>query len=241
MKLKLAAVALLASTAIASAADLPARTYTKAPITPVAQVYNWTGFYLGAFGGYGFGGKLKGDNTDFDNDGIDDVTSISGVKGGFGGGTIGYNWQAPGSRIVWGFEVDAAGASLKQNFADVDSTFSYKVNAFGTVTGRVGFAVDNMLIYAKGGYAWASTKFSASDGPESFTSSKTHSGYAVGAGLEYAFLPSWSAKAEYLYADYGKATYGPSPDGDTGRVGLTNHTVKVGINYHFNSPVVARY
>jgi len=45
---------------------------------------------------------------------------------------------------------------------------------------------------------------------------------------------NWSTKVEYLYADYGKATYGPAPDGDTGRIGLSNHTVKFGINYHFN-------
>ena len=72
----------------ASAADLAARPYTKAPA--MAPGVNWSGFYAGVMGGYAWGD----------------------VKGGFGGGTIGYNWQAPGSMWVWGLEADAAGASL---------------------------------------------------------------------------------------------------------------------------------
>ena len=99
-QLLLAGVALSVATA-ASAADMQARPYTKAPPAIVSPAYNWSGFYVGAMGGYGWG-------TDAGS-------------GGFGGGTVGYNWQFPGSQFVFGVEVDAAGASIKDSFTeDVD-------------------------------------------------------------------------------------------------------------------------
>ncbi len=91
-RLLLASAAFLSLMTAASAADLAARPYTKAP--PLSPAYNWSGFYIGAMGGYAFD---------------------SGNGGGFGGGTIGYNWQAPGSQFVFGIEVDAAGASIKDS------------------------------------------------------------------------------------------------------------------------------
>ena len=138
----------------ASAADLGARPYTKAP--PLSPAYNWSGFYIGAMGGYAF---------DSDN------------GGGFGGGTIGYNWQAPGSQF-----------------------------ALGSVTGRVGVAADAVLFYAKGGYAWANNELSAS-GIVNGSDSHVHSGYTVGGGIEYMFAPNWSAKAEYMFTHLGSENY----------------------------------
>ena len=97
-RLLLAGVALSVATA-ASAADMQARPYTKAPPALVSPAYNWSGFYIGAMGGYGWGSGDAG-------------------SGGFGGGTIGYNWQFPGSQFVFGVEVDAAGASIKDSFTE---------------------------------------------------------------------------------------------------------------------------
>src|SRR6187401_2872045 len=91
-RLLLASAAFLSLMTAASAADLAARPYTKAP--PLSPAYNWSGFYVGVMGGYAWD---------------------SGNGGGFGGGTIGYNWQAPGSQFVFGIEVDAAGASIKDS------------------------------------------------------------------------------------------------------------------------------
>lgn len=232
MKLKHIAAAFLMGTTAASAADLPAGTYTKAPAMVPAGI-NWTGFYAGVFGGYGWGGKFRNNDTDD----VDDIeqASASDLKGGFGGGTIGYNWQAAGSMLVWGLEADVAGSGISLNFVDPDDgdTARYRINAFGSVTGRVGVAFDAALLYLKGGYAWTNNKLTATDGADTFSSSATHSGYTIGGGLEYMFMPAWSAKAEYMFADYGNATYGPAPDGEYGRVGMTTHTVKAGINYHF--------
>src|SRR5207253_6802279 len=169
----------------ASAADMQARPYTKAPPAAVVAAYNWSGFYIGAMGGFGWG---SGDSD---------------ASGGFGGGTVGYNWQLPGSQFVLGVEVDAAGASIKESFTeDVGGgllvTQETKINTFGSVTGRAGFAIDAALLYAKGGYAWANRKWSISDGGTTFSDSESHSGYTIGGGLEYMFAPNWSAKGEYM-------------------------------------------
>ena len=215
----LIAAALLSVATAASAADMQARPYTKAPPPLVSPAYNWSGFYIGAMGGYGWD---KDDSS-----------------GGFGGGTVGYNWQFPGSQFVFGIEVDAAGGSIKDSLTEdigggVLATEELKINSFGSVTGRAGFALDAALIYAKGGFAWANRKDSIS-APAigvSISDSQFHTGYTIGGGLEYLFTPSWSAKAEYMYTSLGSETYnlGGFPL-DSGTIDF--HTIKVGVNYHF--------
>jgi outer membrane immunogenic protein len=217
-RLLLAAVALPLVATTASAADLQVRPYTKAPPPVVSPAYNWSGFYVGAMGGGAF-------SSDTGN-------------GGFGGGTVGYNWQFPGSQFVFGVEVDAAAASIKDSVTeDIGGlllTTESKINAFGSVTGRAGFAWDAALIYAKGGYAWANSKatISAQGVTATFSDSQTHSGYTIGGGVEYMFAPNWSAKGEYMFTSLGSETYnlGGLPL-DSGN--LDFHTIKAGVNYHF--------
>ncbi len=225
----LAAAVILASASAASAADLSAR-YYKAPAPAAAvQINNWTGFYLGAFGGYGGGGTVSAYEP---SDGLE---KFSGPRGGFGGVTVGYNWQAPGSNFVWGLEGDFAGGSLTRSYQDPQEAFSsqVKIKSFGSVTGRVGMAFDPVLLYVKGGYGFAHAELVGSNGVNSFSSSKTHSGYTIGGGAEMMFARNWSAKLEYMYADYGKKLHGPTPDGDFADIGLTTHTLKAGVNYRF--------
>ena len=211
----LIAAALLSVATAASAADIPARPYTKAPPPLVSPADNWSGVYIGAMGGYGW---------------------VDEASGGFGGGTVGYNWQMPGSQFVFGIEVDAAGASIKDSLTeDIGGalfTSEQKISAFGSVTGRAGFALDAALFYAKGGFAWADNKFSVSGLGVTISDSQVHTGYTVGGGLEYLFTPSWSAKAEYMYTSLSGETYnlGGFPL-DSGT--LDFHTIKVGVNYHF--------
>ena len=217
----LLAAALLSVATAASAADMQARPYTKAPPPMVSPAYDWSGFYIGAMGGYGW------DRED--------------SSGGFGGGTIGYNWQFPGSQFVFGIEVDAAGASIKDSLtADVGdgimATEELKINSFGSVTGRAGVAWDAALFYAKGGFAWASRKDSISV-PElglNVSDSQTHTGYTIGGGVEYLFTPNWSAKGEYMYTSLGSKTYNLGSElelFDSGTIDF--HTIKIGVNYHF--------
>ena len=211
-RLLLAGAGLLSLMTAASAADLAARPYTKAP--PLSPAYNWTGFYIGVMGGYAFD---------------------SGNGGGFGGGTIGYNWQAPGSQFVFGIEIDAAGASIKDSqsaiIGNVLFTAEDKINALGSVTGRVGVAANAALFYAKGGYAWLNNELSAS-GIVNGSDSHVHSGYTVGGGIEYMFAPNWSAKAEYMFTHVESQNYTVAGiNFDSGTAEFSS--VKVGINYHF--------
>ena len=212
-RLLLAGAAFASLMTAASAADLAARPYTKAPALSPAT--NWSGFYIGAMGGYAF---------DSDN------------GGGFGGGTIGYNWQFPGSQFVFGIEVDAAGASIKDSQTVIVGlaaiTAEDKMDALGSVTGRVGVAMDTALFYAKGGYAWANNKLSVSAPGVTVSDSHVHSGYTIGGGIEYMFAPNWSAKAEYMFTHVDSQNYTVAAiNFDSGTAEF--HTVKVGINYHF--------
>ena len=227
-KILLASAALIALTGAASAADLAARPYTKAPMA-VASVYNWSGFYLGVVGG-GAWEAASGDPK---------------MKGGFVGGTAGYNWQT--GNVVFGVEADGTwadvsasvtGATVVPGFGVATATASSKTDAMGTVRGRIGYAVNNVLFYGTGGYAWIDNKITLSALGVSVSDSKWHSGWTVGAGVEAFFAPNWSIKGEYLYRSLGGETYfsGALPTGT-----LNFHTVQVGVNYHFNGPVVAKY
>jgi outer membrane immunogenic protein len=200
----------------ATAADLAARPYTKAPAAVIA-VNNWTGFYIGAMGGY------AQENT----------SGIGALSGGFAGGTLGYNWQT--GNLVFGLEADAA-------WADVGATVAIpglvsvtdKVRSTGTVRGRIGYAFDQVLIYGTGGYAWADNRLSATAGAASISDSHVHSGWTVGAGVEVLFAPKWSVKAEYLYRSFEGQTYFSNivPGGvQSGTLNL--NSVQVGVNYHF--------
>jgi outer membrane immunogenic protein len=199
----------------AAAADLAARPYTKAPAA--IAINNWSGFYLGAMGGY-----AQEDASDF------------AMSGGFVGGTAGYNWQT--GALVFGLETDAAWADIgatigTPGFASLD----YTIRAMGTVRGRIGYAFDSVLIYGTGGYAWSDNRLSATLFGVSGSDSQFHSGWTVGAGVEVMFAPKWSVKAEYLYKSLEGASYNPNiallgvvP------VGTVNlNSVQVGVNYHF--------
>lgn len=222
-KILLASACLLALTGAASAADLAARPYTKAPVA-VASVYNWTGFYLGLVGG-----------------GAWEDSGSPRMQGGFVGGTAGYNWQT--GNVVFGVEADGAWADVSASAAAAVPGFgvvtaSSKTDALGTVRGRIGYAVNNVLFYGTGGYAWIDNKITLSALGVSISDSKFHSGWTVGAGVEAFIAPQWSIKGEYLYRSLGGETYftGALPTGT-----LNLHTVQLGVNYHFNGPVVAKY
>jgi outer membrane immunogenic protein len=223
MKLRIAALALLATTTCAGAADMAAGPVPYTKTAAVAPGYNWTGFYVGAMGGGGWAGTGGAD-----------------FNGGFAGGTIGANWQM--SNIVLGIEGEGAWSNIGQTTGA--GLIGARIEAFGSITGRLGVAVDNFLIYGKGGFAAASDKISVTAFGLTATDTKTHTGYTVGGGVEYGFTPNWSAKAEYLFAHYQSENYfaGILPVGvPSGSFDV--HTVKVGINYRFGwgGPVVAKY
>lgn len=198
------------------AADLAARPYTKAPAAAIA-INNWSGFYLGAMGGYA----------------QENSSGIGTLSGGFAGGTAGYNWQA--GNFVFGLEADGAWADIGASVGIAGlASVDYTIRATGTVRGRVGYAFDTVLLYATGGYAWSDNRLSATALGVSISDSKFHSGWAAGAGVEVMFAPKWSVKAEYLYKSLESATYfgGTVPGGvPVGTINL--NSVQVGVNYHF--------
>lgn len=181
--------AAIAAASLASGAALAADPVFPAPIIDEA-LYDWTGLYIGAHVGYGWSTDSGG-------------TSADGFLGGI---QAGYNWQvAP--QFVLGAEADIA-------WTGIESAFAITQDYVATVRGRLGFAVDSVLLYGTAG--WAHTKLS---------SGWTGNGYAVGAGVEWAFAPGWSTKAEYLFHNF---------DADSGWAGsIETSTVKLGVNYHF--------
>jgi outer membrane immunogenic protein len=224
---KLIFASILLSATAASAADLPPQPY-RTPIV-ASPAFDWSGFYIGAMGGYGW--------SDSATIGGIAVTNAD-LKGGFGGGTLGYNVQV--GQFVVGVETDAAWSNINHTenvFGFV--TFQDKIQSFGSVAARGGIAVNNLLIYGKGGYAWLDNQISASALGLTVSESHFHSGWTVGGGIEYAFLGPWSVKGEYMFARYFKETYLAAAGGVT--LAADVNTFKAGINYRFNAPVTARY
>ena len=185
---------------------------TKAPAyraPPPVPVFSWTGLYVGVHGGYGWS----------DSQGLD-------LKGGFGGGQVGYNYQI--NNFVWGIEGDIAGADISET--DTFGPLSVKVSfdTLASLRGRFGVAYGNALFYGTAGAGWGHFKVSASAFGLTASDSVTLSGWTVGAGIEYAFLPNWSAKVEYLHYGFGSENFVGLPTGN-----LDVDTIKAGINYRF--------
>jgi outer membrane immunogenic protein len=213
LKLPLSLCAGLLALATASpsfAADLPQPVY-KAPIY-VAPVFTWTGFYAGINGGYGWSDSFADD-----------------AKGAVYGGQLGYNWQT--GNFVFGLEGDFQGTTIKASETIGAATAEGKIKAFATVRGRLGYAVDRLLIYGTGGWAYTNTELSLTVGGASISDSSWGSGYAIGGGLEWAVWDRWSVKGEYLYIHSGDTTLtlaGVTATGD-----FKYNVIRAGLNYRF--------
>ena len=273
----------------ALAADLPVRTYTKAPAY-VEPGYNWSGFYIGGNAGYGWG-RAATDGTQTGTQSVSEFVAFSGVlRAGFpvvtplattpvtgranvngfiGGGQAGYNWQ----RGTWlfGLETDIQGSG-ERGSSDVCLvagcaigtglfTANYKLDWFGTARGRVGFLpTDRVLLYATGGLAYGGVSATAPLIPLSWGS--TRAGWTVGAGAEVAIDRHWSVKLEYLYMDLGDVGSGSTTTTNVvTQLGVpvrfntvttttltsafntrfTDNILRVGVNYRFDAPLVAKY
>jgi outer membrane immunogenic protein len=205
MKKKIVAISAAIATATAgtaAAADLPrgpAPYYYSPP-----AVYNWSGFYAGLNLGYEWG---KVTNSSIDPSGI------------AGGGQIGYNWQA--GQFVFGAEADIQASAADDTFA------SYKFSNpwFGTVRGRAGYAINNVLLYGTFGLAYGNLDAQLG----SLEENKTLVGWTGGLGMEVGFTPNWSAKVEYLYMDLASRAYSITGVDS----GLQASYLRIGVNYHF--------
>ncbi|NWG23106.1 MAG: porin family protein [Pseudorhodoplanes sp.] len=214
----LAIAGLALSMVSASAADLSRRPVYKAP-PPVAQIYNWTGFYIGGHIGGAFGSEeVTGLPAGF--------TGKTDPDGFIGGAQAGYNWQS--GNWVFGIEGDWSWSGADGSTVIGATPFTSDQNWLATATGRIGYAWDNWLWYAKGGAAWLSTDY----GTPGFSLSDTRTGWTIGGGVEVGLAPNWSAKLEYNYMDFGSEGY-VFPQGPA-TVDTQIHVVKAGLNYRFN-------
>ena len=194
-KFVLGTLGLAAMAAPALAADLP----MKAPPPVLPPMYNWSGFYIGANGGWG-----QSDNC------LDIVTATALLtdgcrdrSGGVIGGQIGYRWQQPYSHFVFGVEAQGDWANFngsRVSVVDPALTLNTKTDGLGLFTGQIGFAWDTWLWYVKGGAAVTSNNLSVSStatGIGLVSASSTRWGGALGTGFEYGFGPNWSVGFEY--------------------------------------------
>jgi len=250
-KLLLGIAGLVAFAAPASAADLAARPYTKAPPPMIAPVYDWTGFYIGGNGGWGSSHNcwdaLDGNGLLIGRDGCHNAS------GGTVGGQIGYRWQA--GTWVFGLEGQGNWADLSgRNVSVIDPNFTgeSKIQAFGLFTGQIGYAWNNVLLYVKGGAAVTDNRFRAFDTNTNTlltnTVSDTRWGGTVGAGLEFGFSPNWSAGVEYNHLFMGNSTQTFTsivpPVGVVAaqeRIKQDADIVTVRVNYRWGGPVIAKY
>jgi outer membrane immunogenic protein len=253
-------------TGAASAADLAARPYTKAPPL-AAPAFSWTGFYVGGFVGGAFADSQSVVSDPCGPVGVV-VCGAVGIYNGvapvpfdlsssvIGGGTVGYNWQV--NSFVVGVEAEGGYMRLSGSrimnpapgFADTLASTTIG-DWYAVFAGRLGVAVNQALFYVKGGAAWTrNTNGVVDSNPLGATINTTTShdvwGWAAGAGIEYAFTPNWSLKGEYLYLGVAKTfrdTGVVLPAGVVEYVISSNpniHTAKIGLNYRFGGPVVAR-
>jgi outer membrane immunogenic protein len=212
-------ISLLALTASgALGADLP-RKGPAAPAAVINPVYNWTGFYVGINGGYGWG-----------DSGWNGLGSSSSSSGGLVGLTLGYNWQAFGSPYVFGLEGDIDWSDIKGIFANAacPTGCETKNSWLGTVRGRLGYAVDRVMPYFTGGLAVGDVH-ATQVGIAGVSS--TNVGWTVGAGVEYAVAGNWSAKLEYLYVDLGNVDCGACSA--VTNVDFRANLVRAGVNWRF--------
>ncbi|WP_029876682.1 outer membrane protein [Xanthobacter sp. 126] len=220
----LGATALVLLAGTASAADLATRYPVKAAPIPV-QVFSWTGFYIGGNVGWGWA-----DNTyDYTPFASPTYSYSPGTSNGFiGGFQLGYNYQFA-NNVVLGAEADFDWADISSSKTFTAAVINQKVDYFGTIRARLGYAMDRFLPYITGGAAWANLKYTD---PYGFSDSNLKWGWTAGAGVEYAITNNWTVKAEYLYLgfDNSKTNYA---NGDQLSVGSNIQTAKVGVNYKF--------
>jgi outer membrane immunogenic protein len=232
-----ASLVAISAAAPASAADLAARPYTKAP-PMMAALYDWSGFYIGINGGGGTS-RNSWNLVGGASEGSHDAT------GGTVGGQIGYRWQT--GPVVFGIEAqgnwaDFKGDNLSLVFAERNRT---KIDAFGLFTGQIGYAWNNVLLYAKGGAAVTDNKYEiiALGGGLLASTTNTRWGGVVGAGLEYGFAPNWSLGFEYdhMFMDRQNVNFVAAAFTQTDSIKQDVDLFTARLNYKFGGPVIAKY
>jgi outer membrane immunogenic protein len=229
--------------------------YSKAPA--VSPVYDWSGFYVGVFGGGGWGNHNvndgNGPNTPFAN-----FTANYSSQGGLGGGEAGYNFQI-GSGLVIGVEATGfwsdikgsdAAAQAQGQFLPITSVDADNLRWGGTVRARGGITVDRLMLFFTGGWAFGDIQHTNTDpvfGADQFT--VRANGLVAGGGIAYALTNNLIGKIEYSYYNFGsynRPAVGATGLTANGQLPYTTNTqysiLTVGLDYKFGGgPVIAKY
>ncbi|MGA2290766.1 outer membrane protein [Bradyrhizobium sp.] len=225
-------------------ADLPP--YGKAPAV-VSPLYDWSGFYVGVFGGGGFGNHNVNNGTP---NGFASYIFTYDATGAVAGGEIGYNFQS-GSYVVGveatGFWSDIKGDDASQQLGLIDAD---NLRDVVTLVGRGGITVDRLMLFFTGGWAYGDilhTNTNPGNIPAVDQFSTTRSGLTAGGGIAYAITDNLIGKFEYRYFDFGSYSR-PGLAGGVTVNGLAPYTVNttysvvtLGLDYKFGGPVVAKY
>jgi outer membrane immunogenic protein len=227
-KFLLATVALAALGATAPALGADLGYYNKAPAY-AAPLYNWTGFYLGGH----LGGAFSGSNN-FNGLVLSDYSARL-----LGGVQAGADYQfAPNWVVGAEGQYSWLGKSNLNAIFPAGLVYNNNQRAIASITARIGYTWGPGMVYAKGGWAYSDNTdtLTFAGAPVVFTLDKNHSnGYTVGAGAEYMFAPNWSAKAEYMYYNFGSTRFvTPVVLAPFGSWNNDEHTFKLGVNYRFN-------
>jgi outer membrane immunogenic protein len=241
----------------ANAADLARK--AAPPMVAPAPVYSWTGCYVGAHVGWGWGHNSHTQTSFSSHFPQNRISQGAGVNtnGALFGGQVGCNYQFAGwspwqgGNWVVGVQGDFAGTDIngkgQDPFGDGDEHISVKTEWLASVTGRIGVTAWNnqALFYVKGGGAWARNQWDLTNTVLEFDQnglfSETRSGWTVGGGVEWTlWSPNWTAFVEYnfyRFNDGSTATTTPGNCGtsctfQSGRQEI--NAVKVGVNYKFN-------
>lgn len=218
-KLLLASVALAA---LAAAPAFAADAIVEEPIVDLPVGFSWTGAYIGIQGGYSWG------DVDRDTGAFQNSYDADGFLGGV---HVGYNYQFTNNLVV-GVEGDMEWAGLDGDDAGVGGTVDETdFNWQGSVRGRLGYAIDRLLVYGTGGVAFASIDHNNAGGVP-VSNQETYTGWTAGAGVEYAFTDNLTTRLEYRYADFGSEDFAPAGLAPFS-TDITTHTVRVGLSYKF--------
>jgi outer membrane immunogenic protein len=245
----LGSAACLLSTVCALGADMAVPIAVPSALPP----FTWTGCYAGGQAGGGFGQKNLNDSA-----GI--VSAISGftsanqnVSGYMLGGQIGCDYQFAPTWVI-GIEGAATGGNIHGSTAVAtpallgdSANYRATTDLLTSITGRVGYAWNNWLLYAKGGAAWASDRYSISDvlAAYDFEGAENRFGWTAGAGVEWAFSDIWSVRLEYDYYGFGTRTVN-FIDNVSATVGPLDikqdiQVVKIGVNFHPSPSALSRW
>lgn len=244
-------LAALGTAAPASAADVSAIPYARAH-TYIPALYDWSGFYFGANGGYGTARSCWDQvatttGTFIGSEGCHNAT------GGVAGGQLGYRVQAGG--LMFGLEAQGDWANLRgANVSQLSPTQTNRtsIDSFALFTGQVGYAWNNALFYVKGGAALIDDKYEVRSIPSNTLVATSNTDYGrwggtAGVGLEYGFAADWSAAIEYdrLFMQNRLTSFATVPASAVPfgayRTRSDVDVVTVRVNYRWGGPLIGKY